>query len=90
MKYIARPVMVQAFKIVSVGPVLEGEPPLPLAITTDDGQNRVATPGMLARFIPQPGDYWVIQSDGYEYLNPKAVFERKYMLATNSPHSTGF
>lgn len=23
-------------------------------------------------------DYWVIQSDGYVYLNPAKVFERKY------------
>ena len=33
---------------------------------------------MCARMIPQVGDYWVIQSDGYVYLNPKDVFERKY------------
>jgi len=33
---------------------------------------------MIARFEPQLGDYWVIQEDGYVYLNPKEVFERKY------------
>lgn len=33
---------------------------------------------MISRFIPQAADYWVIQEDGYVYLNPKDVFERKY------------
>jgi hypothetical protein len=33
---------------------------------------------MMARFKPQPGEYWVRQADGYIYLNPKEVFERKY------------
>jgi hypothetical protein len=33
---------------------------------------------MTARYMPVVGDYWVIQSDGYIYLNPKDVFERKY------------
>ncbi len=33
---------------------------------------------MIARMTPQVGDYLVIQEDGYEYLNPKEVFERKY------------
>jgi hypothetical protein len=30
---------------------------------------------------PKSGDYLVRQEDGYEYLNPKEVFERKYSLA---------
>ena len=75
MRYIANPVEVNAFVIVSVGPLLFD---LARRVATADGQNRVASAEMLARFSPEPGDYWVIQSDGYEYLNPKAVFERKY------------
>jgi hypothetical protein len=75
LKYIANPVEVEAFKIVSVGTQREdGETPF----CTDDGKNRMADHGMTARYLMEPGDYLVIQSDGYEYLNPKDVFERKY------------
>lgn len=34
--------------------------------------------GMIARYKPAIGDYLVRQPDGYFYINPKAVFERKY------------
>lgn len=53
----------------------------PVIHLSDDTQDRLATPGMLARYIPEEGDYWVIQEDGYEHLNPKAVFERKYSVS---------
>lgn len=33
---------------------------------------------MLSRYTPVEGDYLVVQEDGYVYINPKAVFERKY------------
>lgn len=33
---------------------------------------------MLARYTPVEGDYLVVQEDGYVYINPKYVFERKY------------
>ncbi len=75
MKYVANPVEVDAFKIVSVGTQDEhGETPF----ATDDGKNRSADAGMTSRHPVLVGDYLVIQSDGYEYLNPKEVFERKY------------
>ena len=84
MKYIARPVEVEAFKIVEVEAWDE------LAIheyesrdlTLDNGQKVKATAEMMSRMTPKVGDYWVIQSDGYIYLNPKDVFERKYRPAT--------
>ena len=78
MKYQALPVIVDAFEIVSVQDMPEADPPLPRKVATNDGQNRLASSDMQARYIPKVGDYWVIQSDGYEYLNPKEVFERKY------------
>lgn len=78
MKYQANPVIVDAFKIVSVQNMPDADPALARDVATDDGINRVATAAMCSRYIPQAGDYWVIQSDGYEYLNPKDVFERKY------------
>lgn len=60
-----------------VGDVFEVEP-AGFALKLDDGCVVHATPEMAARMTPVSGDYWVVQSDGYIYLNPKAVFERKY------------
>lgn len=74
MKYRANPVIVDAFKIVEVGFSENGLCPLKL----EDGKEVQATQGMTSRMWPSIGDYWVIQSDGYIYLNPKDVFERKY------------
>ena len=74
MQYRANPVIVDAFKIVSVK-----EKPCGLSVTTEDGKEREGHhDDLFARYAPVAGDYWVIQEDGYEYVNPKAVFERKY------------
>ena len=78
MKYVANPVEVDAHIIVGVGPV-EGDGSMHLAL--QNGENVTADSGKIARYIPQEGDYWVIQSDGYIYLTPKEVFERKYHSA---------
>lgn len=75
MKYKAKPIVVDAFKIVSVGSLTENGN---VNIATDDGVDRKADAPMLSRISPVEGDYWVIQEDGYEYLNPKETFERKY------------
>lgn len=75
MKYQANPVIVDAFIIVDVGPIASNGA---MAVATRNGKDRIASKEMISRFIPQPGDYWVIQADGYEYVNPKDVFERKY------------
>ena len=56
-----------------------------LNMATNDGQNRRANQGMVARYTPVAGDYWIVQSDGYEYLNPKEVFERKYEAMKENP-----
>jgi hypothetical protein len=74
MKYRANPIEVDAFPILEVGPALTQGRRLVLST----GEIVQANTGMLARYVPQPGDYWVTQDDGYSYLNPKAVFERKY------------
>lgn len=80
MKYVANPVEVEAFKIIAVEPYPEAADGIARSryVRTEDGQSRFADGGMCARYMPGVGDYWVIQSDGYEYLNPKEVFERKY------------
>lgn len=75
MKYIAKPVEVEAHEIVDVGGML---PDGSRHVALSNGDNATATVEMMSRYVPVPGDYWVIQSDGYTYLNPKEVFERKY------------
>lgn len=77
MKYQANPVQVDAEIIIEVGVITsEGA----MAITLQGGVTTFADRTMIARYIPQPGDYLVTQSDGYVYLNPKEVFERKYSI----------
>ena len=78
MKYIANPVEVDAEIIISVGPV-KGDGSIELVL--QGGKKFHATQGMVVRYIPQEGDYVVTQADGYVYLNPKDVFERKYRAA---------
>ena len=88
MQYRANPVHIEAHRIVSVGPeVIEqigvGTFTLPVMrrhLALENGENVHATAEMLSRMTPEAGDYWVIQEDGYTYLNPRAVFERKYSL----------
>jgi len=85
-KYQANPVLVNAYRILEI----EGASSEPgvgatynLVIGDGESENQrvTATPGMTARMTPTVGDYWVVQSDGYIYLNPKDVFERKYHRA---------
>lgn len=75
MKYQANPVIVDAYRITEVH---EGTKKNPYWIELENGQKVIATPDMVSRMTPAVDDYWVIQSDGYIYLNPKLVFERKY------------
>ena len=79
MKYIANPVVVDAWEIIGIrkytpGGVVDGS----LEVELENGQKMVVDKTMLSRIAIQPGDYYVRQEDGYVYLNPKAVFERKY------------
>ena len=76
MKYRAKPVTVDALKIAATHPRENDGAGLPLVL--EDGSTVVATPEMTARMEPVACDYVVTQEDGYVYLNPKAVFERKY------------
>lgn len=78
-KYIANPVEVEALKIVRAYPLglVSGEQRLEL----ENGKDFQASADMLCRLPQQKaneGDYLVMQSDGYQYLNPREVFERKY------------
>lgn len=71
------PVEVKAVAIKAVGNL---RPDGSRLLMLEDGEDScaLASGAMLARFTPAPGDYFVRQEDGYTYLNPKAVFERKY------------
>lgn len=81
MKYVAKPVAVDARRITQVMPAL---PSGHIGLKVEDAASLdlegfvLATPEMLARMTPAVGDYVVTQEDGYVYLNPKDVFERKY------------
>lgn len=79
MKYTANPVIVDAYPITGISPKDERGG---LAAMFDNGEKsggvQAITPEMMARMHPAIGDYIVVQQDGYIYLNPKDVFERKY------------
>lgn len=75
MKYTANPVEVDAYEILGVGDS-DNDGSFYVVVTERDPFK--ITREMAARMKPSPGDYVVVQSDGYVYLNPKDVFERKY------------
>jgi hypothetical protein len=75
-KYRANPVIVDAHVILLVSTYNQFKRGHEL--TLDNGDTVLATDEMLARHMTVPGDYWVRQADGYVYINPREVFERKY------------
>jgi hypothetical protein len=78
MKYIANPVVVDAWKITYVGTT--GDDIGAIYLEMENNGSMFATREMCARMTPKVGDYVVMQSDQYVYLNPKDVFERKYRI----------
>lgn len=78
--HIAKPIGVRAALITGIQSITTG------AMLALDGQESeyFANHGMLARYSPVPGDYLVTQDDGYQYVNPKDVFERKYAKITGA------
>jgi hypothetical protein len=75
-KYVYRPLEVEGFVITHVRCICQNSE---YELTLENGDKKLTTPRMCARMTPVQGDYWVIQPDGYEYLNPKEVFERKFI-----------
>lgn len=74
--FIANPVRVLAARIIEVGeqnPVTHR-----FDLVLENGTTFEAGEDMLARYMPVPGDFLVTQEDGYTYVNPREVFERKY------------
>jgi hypothetical protein len=78
MKYIANPVVVDAWKITFVGDTWADTGDVYLEM--ENNGHMYASREMCARMTPKVGDYVVMQSDQYVYLNPKDVFERKYRV----------
>jgi hypothetical protein len=78
MKYTAKPVTVEAFRITHV--TRHGHE-TDFSLALENGDIVKATPEMTARMEPKVGDFWVKQEDGYIYLNPRDVFMRKYAPA---------
>ncbi|WP_430230520.1 hypothetical protein [Paraburkholderia tropica] len=81
--HVANPVRVRAQEIVNIldrDLVVAGGVCLKAIVLDPQGEPTevVFDPGMIARYEPVSGDYLVTQEDGYQYINPKAVFERKY------------
>lgn len=73
--HVANPVRVNAVQLVSFGGSTDTDD-----ITGYDaeGNSYTITAAMRARYEPEAGDYFVTQEDGYQYVNPREVFERKY------------
>ena len=85
----ANPVSVNATRILEVTDVTDrrpgyGQSSPDLMLRLEDGRNYKANMSMTSRLVPVAGDYLVTQEDGYEYLNPKDVFERKYSAIENT------
>jgi len=84
MRYVAKPIIVDAHivaDVVIVGAC--GNEPGSYLLHLNNGTSVKATLEMACRLPtsrPEVGDYWVVQEDGYAYLNPHDVFERKYEL----------
>ena len=75
--HVANPVRVNALQIASIFPA-DGDGHAGTLVLCDNGDEVRLTPEMTSRHTPSIGDYVVTQEDGYVYLNPKDVFERKY------------
>lgn len=73
MQYVANPITVTAFKITEVYRHADN-----YVVALENGDSKYLNTTLTARYTPVVGDYFVTQEDGYEYINPKDVFERKY------------
>lgn len=86
MRYVANPVEVDAWKIVKL---VEENARFELLLELEGRTDHVlATKEMMSRMTPKVGDYWVVQADGYVYLNPAHVFETKYSPAPAAQHAS--
>jgi hypothetical protein len=71
---------VHALKIGSVFPLgAGGEPCRVLLSFTDPGYVDITVEQeVVARYMPKPGDYFVVYDDGYKSISPAKAFEEGY------------
>ena len=39
---------------------------------------KTINPDVVSRYLPEPGDYYVVSDDGYASISPKKAFEEGY------------
>lgn len=60
---------------------IDASTPQGTRLLLETGSTVTASTLLLARYAPQPGDYWVVQQDGRIAIVAKHVFEKRYTLA---------
>lgn len=81
-KYTANPIEVDAWEIGDVSPV-DSKGNIYVKLINGEQSKEIAA-SMTSRMFPSIGDYLVRTPDGYEYLNPKAVFLSKYTIIADN------
>jgi hypothetical protein len=69
------PSAVQARRILRIGPLNSD---LGRLLEFDGGSHAIVNKKILAAYNPLVGDYYVIPSEGYAYIVPKATFAQTY------------
>lgn len=67
---------VRALKIVG----LEDDGHGSVTMLLDGDKRRGVSEDLFARYTPEPGDYYVVYTDGYESISPAKAFEEGYTL----------
>lgn len=81
--HVANPYPVFARRILHVAGSAPGGA---LNLTLTDGTPYTAGTEMTARHFPLSGDYLIVGEDGYAYINPSEVFEKKYHPIKDEEH----
>ena len=70
----------QSVKVVQAGEITEVVPAGCYVQEADGtGVLRLFVDAMTARYMPKPGDFWVVYEDGYQALSPRAAFLSGYV-----------
>jgi hypothetical protein len=80
-KYIANPVVVEAFEVRDVQ--LSSSPGCVYRLILAEDLAVEAGTHQLNNHVPKIGDFWIRLAEKDQYLCPKDVFERKYRAATD-------
>jgi len=80
MKFTTKPIEIEAFPIIAVGPDAGGDGKShAIDLGTEPEPQRIwVDPAQFGMHVPQVGDYWIMGDNGDHYLCPKDVFEMKY------------